>query len=118
MLSFEISAVSFLSNESRCSNILNFSFAPKTISTPGISEISFGFNCAKHPIITTKPSGFDFIARFTNCRHFLSAFSVTEHVLITKTSGAASKSTFAKPASWRVLPIVEVSEKFNLHPNV
>jgi hypothetical protein len=48
----------------------------------------------------------------------LSAFSVTEHVLITYISADSEKSTFSKPLDSKSLAIVDVSEKFNLHPNV
>ena len=48
----------------------------------------------------------------------LSALSVTEHVFITYISAFSSNSTRSKPSLVKVLAIVDVSEKFNLHPKV
>ena len=61
---------------------------------------------------------FIFSAFLTNCLHFLSAFSVTEQVLITKTSGASLKSTRANPSSSNIRATVDVSEKLSLQPKV
>ena len=49
-------------------------------------------------------------ASFTTFLHFLSAFSVTEQVFITKISGVSVKSTVLKPDLLNKRPIVDVSE--------
>ena len=48
----------------------------------------------------------------------LSALSVTEQVLITYTSAFSLKSTRLKPSLTKLRAIVDVSEKFSLHPKV
>ena len=81
-------------------------------------NISFGFNCAKQPVITINALGEFFLAFLIILLHSLLAFSVTEHVFITKTSAPSLNSAFENPKSVNCLDIVDVSEKFNLHPNV
>ena len=50
--------------------------------------------------------------------HFLSAFSVTEQVLMIKISGESVKLTFWYPFDSNILDRVDVSEKLSLHPSV
>ena len=97
---------------------LNFSLAPSTISTPSMSLISFGFNCAKQPVTTINASGEFFFAFLIILLHSLLAFSVTEQVLITYKSAFFSNSVLVKPILTNCLPMVEVSEKLSLQPNV
>ena len=52
------------------------------------------------------------------CLPFLSASSVTEHVLITQISACCPFLTLVIPELNNCLPIAEVSAKFNLHPSV
>ena len=61
---------------------------------------------------------FIFFALRMILRASLSAFSVTEHVFKTYISAISLKLTFLKPLDKKSLLIVDVSEKFNLHPNV
>ena len=65
-----------------------------------------------------KAFGFCFKADFTTFLNFLSAFSVTEQVLITYIAAFSSKATRSKPSVVKFREIVAVSEKLSLHPNV
>ena len=69
-------------------------------------------------MMATKLCGEIFLASFTTVLHFLFAFSVTEQVFITNTSGDSSKGTLLYPFSSNILEIVEVSEKLSLQPKV
>jgi hypothetical protein len=52
------------------------------------------------------------------CRHFLSATSVTEHVLITYMSAILVLGTLSNLSSGKDLEMVDVSAKFSLQPRV
>ncbi|CEN41530.1 exported hypothetical protein [Capnocytophaga cynodegmi] len=65
-----------------------------------------------------KALSFVFRALRTICLNCLSAFSVTEQVFITYISAGCSKSTRSNPSVSKLRAMVEVSEKFNLQPNV
>ena len=55
---------------------------------------------------------------FIACLHFLSAASVTEHVLITYISAFELAGTLSNFSSGNDLEIVDVSAKFSLQPSV